>query len=99
MLFQQYLQKPQAPHWHILNRSRAIENVSYLIAPCAVGEIPGGGESYGHSLIVNPWGEVIRDGGDTRGIITASIDISLVKKFRKQLPCLNHDKDFEIKKL
>jgi len=86
-------------HWHILNRSRAIENVSYLIAPCAVGEIPGGGESYGHSLVVNPWGEVIRDGGDTRGIITASIDISLVKKFRKQLPCLNHDKDFEIKKL
>ena len=59
----------------------------------------GGGESYGHSLIINPWGEVIRDGGETRGIISASIDISLVKKFRKQLPSLNHDKDFQIKKI
>ena len=43
-------------HWHVLNRARAIENGCFIIAPCAVGPIPGGGESYGHSLIIDPWG-------------------------------------------
>ena len=86
-------------HWHVLNRSRAIENISYVIAPCAIGKIEGGGESYGHSLIIDPWGKIIKDGGNKRGIITASIDISLVKKYRKQLPSLEHDKSFKIKEV
>jgi deaminated glutathione amidase len=84
-------------HWHILNRARAIENLAFVISPCAAGKIPGGGESYGHSLIINPWGEIIKDGGKSRGIITAFIDISLVEKYRKQLPSLQHDKKFEVK--
>ena len=83
-------------HWHILNRSRAIENIAFVIAPCAIGNIPGGGASYGHSLIINPWGEVIKDGGEKRGIITASLDLNCIKEFRKQLPSLNHDKKFII---
>lgn len=83
-------------HWHILNRSRAIENIAFVIAPCAIGKIPGGGASYGHSLIINPWGEIIKDGGKKRGIITASLDLNIVKKFRKQLPSLTHDKKFII---
>ena len=86
-------------HWHVLNRSRAIENVSYVIAPCAIGKIEGGGESYGHSLIIDPWGKIIKDCGNKRGIITASIDISLVKKYRKQLPSLEHDKSFKVKEV
>ena len=86
-------------HWHVLNRSRAIENVSFVIAPCATGKIPGGGESYGHSLIINPWGKIIKDGGQKRGIITATIDINLVKKYRQQLPSLKHDKNFKIKEV
>ena len=86
-------------HWHVLNRARAIENVSFVIAPCAIGKIPGGGESYGHSLIINPWGKIIKDGGKKRGLITATIDINLVKKYRKQLPSLEHDKNFKIKKV
>ena len=83
-------------HWHILNRSRAIENIAFVIAPCAIGNIPGGGASYGHSLIINPWGEVIKDGGEKRGIITASLDLNCVQEFRKQLPSLTHDKKFII---
>ena len=83
-------------HWHILNRSRAIENVCFVISPCAVGKIPGGGESYGHSLIINPWGEIIKDGGDKRGIISTTINTNSVSKFRKQLPSLSHDKIFTI---
>ena len=86
-------------HWHVLNRSRAIENISYVIAPCAIGKIEGGGESYGHSLIIDPWGKIIKDCGNKRGIITASIDISLVKKYRKQLPSLEHDKSFKVKEV
>ena len=50
-------------HWHLLNRARAVENTCFMVSPCAVGPIPGGGESYGHSLVVNPWGEVLSDGG------------------------------------
>ena len=86
-------------HWHILNRSRAIENVCFVISPCAVGKIPGGGESYGHSLIINPWGETIKDGGDQRGIISTTINTNMVSKFRNQLPSLSHDKNFTISKL
>ena len=86
-------------HWHILNRSRAIENVCFVISPCAVGKIPGGGESYGHSLIINPWGEIIKDGGDQRGIISTTINTNEVSKYRYQLPSLSHDKNFTISKL
>ena len=86
-------------HWHILNRSRAIENVCFVISPCAVGKIPGGGESYGHSLIINPWGKIIKDGGDQRGIISTTINTNEVSKYRNQLPSLSHDKNFTISKL
>ena len=81
-------------HLHILNRSRAIENVCYVISPYAAAEIPGGYESYGHSLIINPWDKVIEDTQDQRGIISTTIDTNLVSKFRKQLPKLMHDKNF-----
>ena len=50
-------------HWHVLNRARAIESGCFVISPCAVGPIPGGGETYGHSLIVDPWGRILADGG------------------------------------
>ena len=83
-------------HWHILNRSRAIENLCYVISPCAVGKISGGGESYGHSLIINPWGEIIEDCGEKRGIISSFIDINLLKNYRKKLPSLEHDKKFNV---
>jgi predicted amidohydrolase len=86
-------------HWHVLNRARAIENVAFVVSPCAAGKIPGGGESYGHSLIINPWGEIIKDGGENRGLITTSIDVSTVEKYRNQLPSLQHDKKFIIKGL
>jgi len=81
-------------HWHVLNRARAIENGSFVVAPCAIGEVAGGGESYGHSLIVNPWGEVLADGGETPGVILARIDIDEVAKARSKIPSLQHDREF-----
>ena len=79
-------------HWHALCRARAIENGCYVIAPCSVGNITGGGEAYGHSLVVDPWGKVIADGGARPGIITATIDTDKVSAARSQIPSLEHDR-------
>ena len=89
---------PHAAHWHILNQCRAIENGAFVISPCAIGDIEGGGGSYGHSLIIDPWGQVIADGGDKRGVVIADINIELVNKVRDQLPSLAHDRNFEVLK-
>lgn len=83
-----------AAHWHVLNRARAIENGSFVIAPCAIGDVPGGGESYGHSLIVNPWGEVLIDGGSKAGIVHALVDLDEVSKARSRIPSLEHDRQY-----
>ena len=83
-------------HWHVLNRARAIENGAFVVAPCAVGPIDGGGESYGHSLIVNPWGEVLADGGITPGIVQATIDLDEVSRIRRKIPSLEHDQPFTL---
>ncbi len=51
-------------HWHVLQRARAIENGAYVISPGQCGTLAGGAECFGHSLIVDPWGRVLADGGD-----------------------------------
>ena len=58
-----FAKKTGEAHWHMLNRARAIENGAFIVAECAVGSVIGGGEAYCHSLIVDPWGEVIVDVG------------------------------------
>jgi len=90
-----FMKETGKAHWHVLNRARAIENGSFVIAPCAIGEIPGGGISYGHSLVVNPWGEVIADGGDKPGVVMASIDLEQVTSARARIPSLVHDRPFK----
>ncbi len=81
-------------HWHILNRARAIECGAYVIAPCQFGTLPGGAECYGHSLIIDPWGEVLADGGETEGIAVAEIDLARVAEARRRIPALAHDQTF-----
>ena len=81
-------------HWHVLNRARAIENGAVVVAPCAVGEVPGGGAAYGHSLIVSPWGEVLADGGDGVGYVVATVDVEGVANARGRIPSLEHDRRF-----
>ncbi|MEX3007750.1 carbon-nitrogen hydrolase family protein [Hoeflea sp. TYP-13] len=85
-------------HWHILNRARAIENGAFVVAPCAVGPVEGGGESYGHSLIIDPWGEVLADGGDLQGIVHATIDLGQVAETRQRIPSLFNDQHFALSK-
>ena len=89
-----FTKKTGEAHWHILNRARAIENGCYMISPCAIGAIDGGGEAYGHSLVVNPWGEVIADGGQLPGVVQARIDMAKVTEARGRIPSLTHDRTY-----
>jgi predicted amidohydrolase len=81
-------------HWHILLRARAIENGAFVIAPAQCGTHPGNKQTYGHAMIVNPWGEIIAEAGDEPCVITAEIDLDMVQKVRTNLPTLQHDKSY-----
>lgn len=81
-------------HWHPLLQARAIENGCFVFAPAMCGEHPGNRTTYGHSLVVDPWGHVMADGGDAPGIVYADIDPEKVLKVRSMLPCLEHDRAF-----
>lgn len=89
-----FTKKTGQVHWHVLNRARAIENGAFVVAPCAIGPVEGGGEAYGHSLIVNSWGEVLADGGDQPGVVHAKIDLAEVAQARGRIPALSHDRPF-----
>ncbi|MHA1153277.1 MAG: carbon-nitrogen hydrolase family protein [Alphaproteobacteria bacterium] len=82
-------------HWHVLLRARAIETGCFVLAPCQCGDHGGGRETYGHSLIVDPWGRVLAEGGEEAGYITAEIDLAEVAKARAMIPALDHDRDFD----
>lgn len=84
-------------HWHILNRARAIETGSFVIAPCQYGTFPGGGEAYGHSLIIDPWGRVLADGGTAEGIVLAELDLEEIARARGRIPALTHDRPFRLR--
>jgi predicted amidohydrolase len=88
-----------AAHWHVLLRARAIENGAFVVAPGLVGGVPGGGATFGHSLIVDPWGEVLADGGESAGVTLAEIDLALVDRARTQIPSLSHDRPISIRAL
>ncbi len=81
-------------HWHVLLRARAIETGCFVIAPCQCGEHGGGRATYGHSLIVDPWGQVLADGGEGPGFVIAEIDPAEVAKARGMIPSLEHDRPF-----
>ena len=79
-------------HWHVLLRARAIETGSYVFAPAQCGSHAGGRETYGHSLIVSPWGEIMADGGEEPGFIIADIPPGKVVEARKAVPSLFLDR-------
>lgn len=81
-------------HWHVLLRARAIETGCYVFAPAQCGEHAGGRQTYGHSLIVDPWGEVLADGGEEPGVVVAEIDPAKVEEARRRLPALDHDRTY-----
>lgn len=80
-------------HWHVLLRARAIETGCFVFAPAQCGEHAEGRQTYGHSLIVAPWGEVLADGGEEPGVVLAEIDPARIEKARAMVPSLTHDRE------
>ncbi|MGB7204085.1 MAG: carbon-nitrogen hydrolase family protein [Anderseniella sp.] len=84
-------------HWHVLLRARAIETGCFVFAPAQSGTHEEGRKTYGHSLIVSPWGDVLADAGeDSSSIVMAEIDPALVQEVRSRVPALTHDRDIDL---
>jgi len=81
-------------HWHALLRARAIENECFIIAPAMCGDHPGNRQTYGHTLVIDPWGEILAEGGEAPEIVYADIDPARVAKVRGMIPSLEHDREF-----
>lgn len=77
-------------HWEPLLRARAIENTCWVIAPAQTGIHGKSRETHGHSMIISPWGEVVADGGREPGVITAEVNLDLLKDIRERVPSLNN---------
>ena len=78
----------------MLQRARAIETGCFVVSAAQCGEHEGGRKTYGHSIIVGPWGEVLAEADDKPGIIMADLDLSLVEKARQAVPSLQHDREY-----
>lgn len=83
-------------HWHILLRARAIETGAFVFAPAQTGIHPGNRGTFGHSLIIAPWGEVLADGGEETGFIIADVDTSKVAQARANVPAWNANREFAL---
>jgi deaminated glutathione amidase len=85
-----------AAHWHVLLRARAIENGAFVMAAGQCGTHPDGRQTYGHSLIIGPWGEIIAEAGDEPCVIMADLDLGEVAAARGRIPALRHDRDYAL---
>jgi deaminated glutathione amidase len=83
-------------HWHVLNRARAIENGAFVFAAAQGGRHENGRDTFGHSLIVDPWGRILSEGGTEPGVILANIDPAEVPAARAKIPSLEHGRRFEL---
>jgi len=82
-------------HWHTLLKARAIDNECFIIAPAMCGDHSGNRQSYGHTLVIDPWGEILAEGGEAPEIVYADIDPARVAKVRGMIPSLEHDREFQ----
>ncbi len=83
-------------HWHVLMRARAIENGSFVFAAAQGGHHENGRDTFGHSLVVDPWGRIIAEGGTEPGVIFADVDPAEVAAARARIPSLQHGRRFEV---
>ncbi|MEW2912129.1 carbon-nitrogen hydrolase family protein [Leisingera sp. JC11] len=88
-----------AAHWHSLLRARAIETGCFVLAPAQTGKHPASRgpsrKTYGHSLAVAPWGEVLADAGQEPGVTYIDLDLEKVAEARRRVPSLTHDREFD----
>ncbi|HXJ00336.1 MAG TPA: carbon-nitrogen hydrolase family protein [Micropepsaceae bacterium] len=83
-------------HWHVLLRARAIENGCFVVAPAQGGTHANGRKTYGHSLIIGPWGDILAEAGTDPGFVAAELDLEEIAAVRARLPSLQHDRPFSI---
>jgi predicted amidohydrolase len=83
-------------HWHVLQRARAIETGCFVVAPAQGGKHENGRHTFGHSLIVDPWGQILAEAEQEPGIVVADIDPSKVTEARSRIPALSHDRPFTL---
>jgi len=83
-------------HWHVLQRARAIENGCFVFAAAQGGRHENGRETFGHSLIIDPWGRILAEGGTEPGVVLATIDPAAISAARGRIPSLQHGRRFEI---
>ena len=83
-------------HWHVLNRARAIENGAFVFAAAQGGKHENGRETFGHSMIVDPWGAIIAETATEPGVVLARIDLAQVAAARTKIPSLTHGRRFEV---
>jgi deaminated glutathione amidase len=83
-------------HWHVLVRARAVENGCFVFAAAQGGKHENGRETFGHSLVVDPWGRILAEGGTEPGVILADIDPAQIATARSRIPSLHHGRRFEV---
>lgn len=84
-------------HWHVLLRARAIENGCFVLAAAQAGKHESGRETYGHSLIVSPWGEILAEADGTHpSVLVADVNCGEVEEARRRIPSLQHDRPFQV---
>jgi deaminated glutathione amidase len=91
-----FTRKTGEAHWHVLLRARAIETGCFILAAAQAGLHENKRETYGHSLIIAPWGEILAEGGVEPGVVIAEIDPSRVEAARKSVPSLQHGRRFSV---
>ncbi len=91
-----FTQQTGEAHWHALARARAIENGCFVFAAAQGGKHENGRETFGHSLIVDPWGRILAEGGTEPGVVLAKIDPAEIASARGRIPSLQHGRRFEI---
>ncbi|MGC4063526.1 MAG: carbon-nitrogen hydrolase family protein [Polyangiaceae bacterium] len=77
-------------HWHLLNRARAVESQCWVVSPNQWGQHGRGRQTYGHSIVVDPWGTVVADASDQEGLVVALLDFDWLRTIRERLPSLKH---------
>lgn len=94
-----FTQTTGAAHWHVLLRARAIETGCYILAPAQTGthkaSVGKERQTYGHSLVVDPWGQIIADASTDVGITIVEIDLEQVEDARRRIPSLQHDRNYQ----
>lgn len=85
-------------HWKSLLQARAIENGAYVVAAATCGDHPGGHQTFGHAMIVDPNGQILAEAGDEPEVICATIDLQAVETARQRIPSLTHDRAFDVER-